>query len=352
MRRESVLSDVEKESFEIKKFIFHIIIENQLQPIYLDEVELEPEQVLFFKQRLIDVSEGVQHIFTDRDKSEFVTDCTDLLKDIEKNFVRTSKKLAYAFRTNHTKSTVDGVFVTAIVSVQQNRDLIFIVKIDHRKVYQYHLKGAKALLTELTQTFVEDKKAVQKSALIDITDYYAWDVLARERNPPAKKAIRDYFAAFLTVVEKDTPSSLTPKAASSIRQWAINNRVELDSEQDVSSYKSRAIGYLMGTSIFKTDDFIDAVIMDEDETRKRKLKSSLKAFLDEVGLSGQSFIPNKNSLTPATKKHVRETAEKVKIEWEGDPEENNITIPVVKDRNDGMYHILIKTSSISILDKA
>jgi hypothetical protein len=351
MSKESVLYQNEKDSFEIKKFIFHIIIEGQLQPVYLDEVILETEQVIFFKQRLVDVSEGVQHIFEARDKSEFVTDCSSLISDPDKNFIQISKKLAYSFKTHHNKQTANGVFITALVTVEGKRDLIFLLKIDHRKVYQYHLKDSKALLTELTRTFVEDRKAIQKSALIDVSDYYSWDVLAKERNPPAKKALRDYFAAFLTVIEKDTPSTLTPKAVRAVREWAISHISELDDQQDVSSYKSRAIGYLMGTSVFKTDDFIDAVILDEDEDRAGRLKTSLKAHFDEIGLTGQSFVPNKTSLTPAARKHIRETAEGVKIEWEGDPLESNIILPAERNNNDGMFHILIKTNNIANADR-
>lgn len=52
MPKESVLTDNEKASFEIKIYI-SIIIEGALQPIYLDEVILEPEQIEFFKKDLL-----------------------------------------------------------------------------------------------------------------------------------------------------------------------------------------------------------------------------------------------------------------------------------------------------------
>jgi len=71
MARESVLTTVEKESFEIDRFIFHIIIEADPAPIYLDEVTLNEDQIRFFKSRFIDISEGVQHIFKDPENSSF-----------------------------------------------------------------------------------------------------------------------------------------------------------------------------------------------------------------------------------------------------------------------------------------
>lgn len=352
MKKESVLSESEKASFDIKKFIFHIIIENQLQPIYLDEVNLEEDQLRFFTQRLVDVSEGVQHIFVDRDKSEFVRDCETLIANPKADFLKMSKKLAYSFKQFHSGQTSNGVFIAALVNVEGKRDLIFLLKLDNRKVYQYRLKGTKALLKELTQTFVEDKKAVQKSALIDVSDHYAWDVLAKERNPPAKMALRTYFSKFLTVTEKDVPSTLTPKVVRAVRAWAIENIQDLDPNQDVSSYRARAVGYMMGAAMYKTEDFVDAVIMDEDEGRREILTRSLKEYFDEVGMSGQSFIPNKASLKTAERKNIRETAEGVKIEWEGEAAQNNISLPKEKDKHDGLFHILIKTSQINNVDKS
>jgi len=47
MAKESVLTLQEKESIKIEKFIFHIIIENEDEPQYLDEVVISDEQKEF-----------------------------------------------------------------------------------------------------------------------------------------------------------------------------------------------------------------------------------------------------------------------------------------------------------------
>lgn len=65
----------------------------------------------------------------------------------------------------------------------------------------------------------------------------------------------------------------------------------------------------------------------------------------EDGLYGQIFIPKKDVLTKKECKNIRQTAEGVKIEWEGSLEENNISISDIKDRQ-GLYKIVIKTSDI------
>ncbi|PWG77935.1 nucleoid-associated protein [Pararcticibacter amylolyticus] len=351
MPKESVLSTIEKESFEIERFIFHIIIQADPAPLYLDEVELDNDQIKFFKDRFIEISEGVQYIFKEREESQFLKYCKELINDPEKQFIRISRVLSAVFKKEHQKNTADGVFITALVKVENSRHLIFLLKLDNRKVYQYKIKRSKAALEEVKDTFIEDKKAIQKSALIDITDYYSWDVLAKERTPGPQGGIRDYFARFLDVVAKDTPSRLTERAVSTVRQWAIANKEELDPTQDVSSYKNRAIVYLSSTPMFRTEDFINAVVTDMDEVRMERLAESLKQFCDDKGISGQSFKPNPNSLNGKARKNIRQTAEGVRIEWEGKPEDSLITIPHKKDENDNLYHILIRTSKLEVLDK-
>lgn len=350
-RKESVLTREEKESFEIKNFIFHIILESNETPIYLDEVVLNEDQINFFKHRFSDVSEGVQHIFKDKTTSDFYKNCSLLIQNPEENFLQVSRLLTASFKGHHKKSTNDGVFITSLVKVKNEIPLIFLLKLDNKKVFQYAVERNKALLNEIYRTFVEDRKAIQKSALVDISDNYAWDVLATDRTTTGDKALRDYFAGFLGVVEKETPSTLTRTATSIIRKWAISEKDNLDPEQDISSYKKRGIDYLNGTAVFDIYGYIDAVIEDKDESRKEKLKESFKQYCDVVGLSGQSFIPSKGSIDRAIRKNVRETAEGVKIEWEGDPSDSRIEIPSSPNTEDGLYHIRIKTSKIKILDK-
>lgn len=351
MPKESVLTEAEKGTFKIEKFIFHIIIQQDLNPLYLDEVTLTDTQEEFFKRRFSDISEGTQYFFPDKLRSELYKDSVELINDPDSNFIRLSKKITYSFKQFHNKNTNDGVFITALVSIQNTRKLIFLLKLDHRTVYQYKISRNRALLEEIKNTFVEDKKAIQKAAIIDVSDHYKWDVLAKDRTATnLESGIRDYFAKFLTVSELETPSKLTDNAVRFANRWAIENKEELDPAQDVSSYKSRAITYLMNANKFVTKEFINTVILDNDQVRREKLNKSLKSFLDEKGLSGQSFVPNKGSLSKAKKKNIRQTAEGIKIEWEGDPKESNLSIPSEKDR-DGYYNIIIKTSDIKILDR-
>lgn len=350
-QKESVLTDEEKESIVIEKFIFHIIDQDKLNPIFLDEVELLEGQKDFFTKRLKDISEGIQHNFKDKETSSFFKACYAIIEDPSKNFIKISQELTASFKSYHNKNTNNGVFITALVSISGDRQLLYFVKLDHRKVYQYNVHDRKALLKEVERTFVEDKKAIQKAALVDIGGNYVWHVLAIDRTTKGQLALTSYFSDFLTVVQRDTPSSLTTKALRSATKWAITNKNEFSPHEDVSRVKERAINYLETTDVFKINAFVRAVVRDDDSQRQEKLRRSFKRFCDEIGLSGQSFKPNPGSLKAQTKKHVRKTSEGVKIEWEGDPDACLIDLPQGKT-SDGMYHIHIRsTSEIEVLDK-
>ena len=168
-----------------------------------------------------------------------------------------------------------------------------------------------------------------------------WDVLVFDRSCPS--GITKFFGNFLSVIPRETESDLTKKAQSCARRWASLNKFEGINEP--SAYKNKARSYLTFVDTFNSEQYIEAVIQDSDKEKQEYLRESLRNFMMEDGLYGQIFIPKKDVLTKKECKNIRQTAEGVKIEWEGSLEENNISISDIKDRQ-GLYKIVIKTSDI------
>ncbi len=341
MKRESVLTESDKDTIEIVKFIFHIIIEKEQKPIYLKEVNLNLEQRKFFKDRLIAVAQGIRHIFPDKANSSTYNYCKDIVDD-NSHFLRLSKKITASFKEHHKGNTADGVFVVSLVKIRNNPAFIFLLKIDNRLVYQYKINNDRATLRKITDTFVEDTKAIQKMALISLSDTYAWEALAFERN---SVSIKKYFRDFLGVVEKDDIYELTTKSLRASTSWANQNRNLLNETDVASNYKQRAINYLTSHTTFDSDEFINSVIFDENEERKTRAIASFKEFLQLLGIYGQTYRISQKALTKGNVKHTTITAEGLTLTWTGDPARVNLTLP--KDRGeDGMYHIVIKTNNI------
>lgn len=352
MGKESVLTRAEKDSFQIEKFIFHIIFKDDFKPEYLDEVTLNESQEDFFKARFAEISEGTQFIFREKARASLYTQCAKIVADPDANFNDTSKQITHDFLKLHSGTTTDGVFITSVVKVNGTHSLIFLLKLDHIKVYQYKVTKSKALLKEIKDTFSEDKRAIQKAAIIDVSDHYAWDVLAKDRSAAqTESGVTDYFKKFLDVSELATPSKLTELALRLASKWAKENVRDLDPAQEPSAYKSRAIAYLNSADKFNSEEFIETVVYDVDPVRRGALQDSLKALMDELGLTGQEFRPNPGSLKKAQTKNIRETAEHVKIEWEGEAEESNIFISNTPDE-EGYFNITIRTTRITNLDRS
>lgn len=342
MARESVLSMADKDSIKIEKLIFHIILTDDVQPVFLEELEITEEQQKFFKERLADSAQGRQYVFTN-DNPPIKQLAEKIIKASDEDFLSISKDITSRFQSNHIGNTNDGVFVLSIASIR-NRKLLFLIKLDHKRVYEYKVKGGKALLEEVKNTFSEDKTAIQKVALIDVDSNVVWDVLVFDRSKPG--GVTQFFAKFLSVLPRETETDLTKKMQNAARKWAADNKKDIDPNQEPANYKNRAREYLINADLFDTENFIDSVISDTDSNRCNNLKHSFRGYLENEGLAGQNFIPKKEALTTKEQKNIRQTAEGVKIEFMGTPEDNNITIPNTPNQN-GEYVITIKTSDVS-----
>lgn len=356
MRRESVLTDMQTAQLEIEHFIFHVIHTDQPDaPVtFLDEVLLTEEQKEFFTERLRNAAAGSQYQFMP-DAVSLKEKCEQLLAD-PNSFIETSRQITQDFSGHHTGNTANGVLVIAIVKTlvadNQPARLVFLVKLDHKDVYQYTLEqqagGQRAVIHKIANSLVEDKAAVQKSALIDVSDVFAWDVLAAERRPKPDGEIWDYFKAFLGVRLREDASTLTRRIFSVVRKWARSlSEADMPEGEDVNTYKNRAIRFLEDSDQFDTERFLDLVVRDDvDAERKIRVKQSLRDHLAEAGIAGQAFRPQPNSLSKRAKKMVYETIEGVTIQFEGSLEEKGITIRSV----DGSKVIEIRTARVTSKD--
>lgn len=346
MPRESVLTTAERDQIRIEKLIFHIILKNEHQPRYLNEVTMTDEQRSFFRNRLKDAASGRQFVFLDgsttKTKAEEIIDCDN------ERFVQLSKDLAFDFKNQHGASANDGVFIVSVASIGE-RKLVFLIKFDHKIIYQYQLDDdGRALLREVQDTFSEDKSSIQKVALIDVSDAAVWDVLVTDLSARAEKDyITDYFKRFLAVRPRETDTDLTKRALIMAFRWAQINQDDLPEHQEASDYKSRAKTYLLGNGIFNSDDFINSVILDENAERRERHRGSLRQMMEENGLYGQSFTPSRSALDRKATKNVRLTQEGLRIEWDGSAEDVNYAVSP-QDEN-GQQTITIKTSGITSL---
>ncbi len=354
--KEKSLTDAQVQSFKIKKLIFHVIdveAEETHRVKALDELELDDDQNKFFLERIKSVATGIQYNFLEH-AEHTKAPCKQLLSN-EREFRSNSLILTQGFASYHKKNMASGVFVVAIVETSYTErdsiNLVFVAKFDHRNVYQIIVKanddglGSHAVMQRVADTLVEDKSAIQKSALINLdADKYDWDVLADERRLNAKGEITDYFREFLGVSLKEVASVLTKRAVQIVNQWAsAQDPADLPEGEEKGNYRSRAVAYMESNAVFDINDYLNAVIRDEDDgERKLRMEQSLRGQLDQAGIANQKFPTRPNSLPKNLRKQQWKTNEGITLEFYGEARDLGIE---TKQRSDGVsgQEIVIKT---------
>lgn len=352
---EGVLNQAHRESLEIVDFIFHIIdpeAEEGQKVVYLDEVQLQDRQKAFFLERLREAAEGTQYVFKP-DAVVLKEKCQQIAAEPQR-FVELSRHITENFSSHHDGQMSAGVFVVStvkcLVSANNWRNLVFLIKMDKRPSFTYSYteqNGRRvAVMNEIENALNETKAAIQKSALIDVSDIFAWDVLAFDR--VKKPTITDYYRGFLGVTERQVDSVLTRSAHSTVRKWAKRLTVEqIPVGEDALGYVGRSLNYLKDHNAFDTDEYLNAVVKDEDPLRKTSLINLLRDELASVGVAGQQFSPRADSLLSKDKKQTYQTAEGVTITFEGDKTTVGLS---VQNIGNNRKRITIETGNLVIKD--
>lgn len=350
---EGVLSQAQRESLEVVDFVFHIIdpdAPEENRVIFLDEVQLEERQKQFFLDRLKDITEGTQYVFK-ADAVHLKEKCVEILTEPGR-FNEISRHITQDFAGRHREQMSAGVFVVAIVKYLAGANnwqkLVLLVKMDKRPSFSYThalIEGRRvAVMSEVPNALSETKAAVQKSAVIDVTSRFAWDVLAFDR--VKKPLLSDYYKAFLGVVERQQDSEWTRITHSTVKKWAKKLRPEdMPPGEDALSYTGRSHNYLKDHVAFDTDAFLDSVIRDENPERKLVLQSALRDELATAGVAGQQFRPRPDSLPKKDTKQIYQTAEGITIMFEGDKVAVGLKI---QDGVNGGKLITIETNHLDI----
>lgn len=350
---EGVLNQAHRDSLEIVDFIFHIIdpeAEEGQEVVYLDEVQLQSRQKAFFLERLREAAEGTQYVFKP-DAVHLKEKCQQIVAE-PLRFVELSRQITENFSSRHDGQMSAGVFVVSkvryLVSANDWQNLVFLIKMDRRSSFSYSYteqNGRRiAVMSEIENALNETKTAIQKSALIDVSNIFSWDVLAFDR--VKKPLIGDYYRGFLGVTERQQDSALTRTAHSTVRKWAKRLTAEqMPSGEDALGYVGRALNYLKDHDAFDTDEYLNAVVRDDDSQRKAELIGLLREELASTGVAGQHFKPRPDSLQSKDKKQVYQTAEGVTISFEGD---KTIVGLSIQDIGNNRKRISIETGNLVI----
>ena len=193
------------DNITIERMIFHVVGPEDSNLVLLEEIE-PGDHAEFFIDRVRTAANGIMFDFV------AASPVLAALRRIEEDhtcFASETKDLATLFNGMHTGSASVGVFLTFVLNIAGER-LYAIIKYDHEEVLSYTIEEEedvrRALIAALTSTFVRSPDALQKAAIIRLTDT-GGELSVRDRVSPSK--ITRYFQGFLGARRRFEPNQLT-----------------------------------------------------------------------------------------------------------------------------------------------
>lgn len=207
---DSVLSGI-----SIQRMIFHIVGPADEDFQLMDEIDAAGFES-FFLARIRETNIGNRFNFIGEDAG--VRPSLRSVAEDNSKFVQRSKELTEIFQSGHkgAPQSSKGAFIVAQLGGLPE-PAFALIKFDDQKVLRYQQSTnngrVRAKVTEVNNTFVEDRKAMQKSALI-VLNPNGGDLAVYDR--ANKRNITEYFKTFLGVKRLWTPSDATERLIRSL----------------------------------------------------------------------------------------------------------------------------------------
>lgn len=275
--------DQQLAALAIEKMVFHLV-----GPKPDDFVRLEAVTpgafAPFFLDRIRSVNAGLPYAFSDASATR------ERLRRIDADdavFQDESERLAEDFQRQHLGTAAAGAFLVFVLNAGGTRAFA-LLKYDDETVLTYDMQdiagGRKRVTLEaLERTFVQNKDALQKSALVRLTDGGGELMVLDRRN---QQKVARYFETFLDAVRVHEDEDLTLKLVEVTREVIRTNKdlVPPDVYRDMTrrTYDAASAGGQLGVDDQKS--FLDTVVgrkLPEDDPLVAKYNGALrKARID------------------------------------------------------------------------
>lgn len=332
----------------IERIIFHIIGPDLSAPKILTEVEDPSAHSDFFIARLIETSKGTGYSFNLA--SGVKLQIQQAIENVHA-FVDCSQILAERFQTLYEsdKRLIPGVLMLLQIKSAEERYAAIIkyddIKVISYKTFQTEDGKTKPILDLILNTFVQDKKALQKSALIKINGDYG-NLICIDRSGK-NGDITDKFKAFLDVSRKFSHEVLTDRLLAALIATAQSNK-DIVPKTISSSIKTIAKEAVTSINVFNPEN-PEALLtaMFGDLQSNEKITSSFAKELKKQKISNEIITPPENHYPKAAKK-IKETHEGIKVIYNQEHVEKGY---IEFDKVDGTEKIIVSTLEYIVDDE-
>ncbi len=266
-------------ALRIKKMVFHLVGPKDEDFVRLEAIDPEGYSG-FFIERICAVNLGTPYKFSDASATR---ERLNRIAGDPNAFQVESEKLAEDFQRAHAGSAAKGAMLFFLLELNTTAAFA-ILKYDDETVLSYDLtegeNGRKrASLNSIDRTFVQNRNALQKSALISLHDH-GGDLMIRDRQNQQK--IARYYENFLGAHRVHQDAQLTAKFVDVVRNIIRQNKDSVPEEvyknATRKTYEAAAAGGQIDGDNQK--NFLSTVIgrlLPDDDPLVRKFYNALRA---------------------------------------------------------------------------
>jgi hypothetical protein len=306
----SFLSDADLESLRIEQSVFHIVGPGEEYFQLLTAFDAG-RHAPFFLGRVKSVNGGNRYEFLE--DAPVRKQLARISRD-KTTFQEESEKLATAFNGAHGGSTAVGAFLIFVLSCVSGR-FFALLKFEDEKVlsYDYEVGGRsgkpKPTFGEIERTFVQNRNALQKAALIRLGKERDEICVVDRQNPQRPAA---YFEQFLLARRQRTEEELTKTIIDVTRNVAQKHKAVLPPEAMKNLAQRLYDASQSGGSVDgeNADNWLKSIFgpLPDDSPVLKDFKAGLK----REGMTGESFVLQKNAIQAPKNRRV-ETASGIKL---------------------------------------
>lgn len=309
---------------QLERIIFHIVSPNLETPTILMEVETPEDYSKFFIERLKETLKGTTYTF--RENSWIHNQIKSALQSAHA-FVDTSERLAQKFQElfKSDKRLIPGALM--LLQIRNGRNKYgAIIKYDDMSVISYTTQAlkngrTKPILNQFLNNFVQDKKAIQKSVLIDINCPQK-SIICTDRSG-SKGDITEKFRDYLEADRLFTTTLLTERLIAALEETARSNHELLPPEvkKKIKGKIKQAVKDIVEFDPENPDQVLTAAF--GDAHIEEKIRKSFMANLKKKKISNEKFAISNDAIKQSPKR-IRQTNEGVKVIYKSDDIDKNI----------------------------
>lgn len=338
----------------IQRMIFHVVGPSDDDFQLMDEIDASGFDD-FFLARIRETNVGNRFNFIGPDAG-VCPSLKSIANDAAK-FVDRTKQLTESFQSGHKGAPMSsrGAFIVAELG-GLNMPAFALIKFDDQTVLRYQQTTKadgriRAKVTEVDNTFIEDRKAMQKSALILLDDSQDGGQLA-VYDRVNKRNVSEYFKTFLGVRRLYTPTDATGRLVDALSA-SVSKFAKLMPDSVKSNWRKKLHEAVQARETIEPGEDLNVFGSQvfgafwQDESFRKQVDRSLH----QKRISGEVIEIDKERVKPPPMRRLK-TRENVLIIYPKQLDEAGDSLVSVDRQADGRATITIRTLGIEDDDLA